>query len=94
MVRHQSRRPADAELRVLLRSFTNWRRSFVYRRLFIMLRREAEPAEINRVCGLYREEGLGVRKRRDRKWADGQWLTVESTEHHGCNPLEMPGCNH
>ena len=36
-----------------------------------MLRREGEPSGINRIYRLYREEGLGVRKRKGRKRAVG-----------------------
>jgi transposase InsO family protein len=58
-------------LRERLRSLANERRRFGYRRLFIMLRREGEPSGINRIYRLYREEGLGVRKRKGRKRAIG-----------------------
>ena len=71
MVRYQSRRPPETELRERLRSLANERRRFGYRRLFIMLRREGEPSGINRIYRLYREEGLGVRKRKGRKRATG-----------------------
>ena len=71
MVRYQSRRPPETELRERLRSLANERRRFGYRRLFIMLRREGEPSGINRIYRLYREEGLGVRKRKGRKRAIG-----------------------
>ena len=71
MVRYRSRRPPEAELRIRLRELANERRRFGYRRLFIMLRREGEPSGINRIYRLYREEGLGVRKRKGRKRAIG-----------------------
>lgn len=71
MVRYRSRRPAETELRGRLRELANERRRFGYRRLFIMLRREGEPSGINRIYRLYREEGLGVRKRKGRKRAVG-----------------------
>ena len=71
MVRYRSRRPPEAELRTRLRELANERRRFGYRRLFIMLRREGEPSGINRIYRLYREEGLGVRKRKGRKRAIG-----------------------
>lgn len=71
MVRYRSRRPPETELRERLRSLANERRRFGYRRLFIMLRREGEPSGINRIYRLYREEGLGVRKRKGRKRAIG-----------------------
>ena len=71
MVRYRSRRPPETELRERLRSLANERRRFGYRRLFIMLRREGEASGINRIYRLYREEGLGVRKRKGRKRAIG-----------------------
>jgi transposase InsO family protein len=70
-IRYRSKRPAETELRERLRSLANERRRFGYRRLFIMLRREGEPSGINRIYRLYREEGLGVRKRKGRKRAVG-----------------------
>jgi transposase InsO family protein len=71
MVRYQSRRPPDTELRIRLRDLANERKRFGYRRLFVLLRREGEPSGINRVYRLYREEGLTVRKRRARRRAVG-----------------------
>jgi len=71
MIRYQSRRPPERELRARLRDLANERRRFGYRRLFILLRREGEPSGINRIYRLYREEGLGVRKRKGRKRAIG-----------------------
>jgi putative transposase len=71
MVRYQSRRPPETELRERLRLLANERRRFGYRRLFIMLRREGETSGINRIYRLYREEGLGVRRRKGRKRAIG-----------------------
>lgn len=70
-VRYQSRRPPETELRARLRDLANERRRFGYRRLHILLRREGEPSGINRVYRIYREEGLGVRKRRARRRAVG-----------------------
>jgi transposase InsO family protein len=71
MVRYQSCRPPETELRGRLRDLVNERRRFGYRRLFILLRREGEPSGINRIYRLYREEGLTVRKRRSRRRAVG-----------------------
>ncbi len=71
MIRYRSRRPPETELRERLRSLANERRRFGYRRLFIMLRREGELSGINRIYRLYREEGLGVRRRKGRKRAVG-----------------------
>jgi hypothetical protein len=41
MIRYRSRRPPDAELRARLRDLANQRRRFGYRRLFILLRDQA-----------------------------------------------------
>ena len=71
MIRYTSRRPPETELRERLRDLANERRRFGYRRLFILLRREGEASGINRIYRLYREEGLGVRKRKGRKRAIG-----------------------
>ena len=71
MVRYQSRRPPDTELRGQLRELANARRRFGYRRLFVLLRKLGEPSGLNRVYRLYREEGLTVRKRRARRRAVG-----------------------
>ena len=71
MIRYRSRRPPEIGLREHLRTLANERRRFGYRRLFILLRREGEPSGINRIYRLYREEGLGVRKRKGRKRAIG-----------------------
>jgi transposase InsO family protein len=71
MIRYQSRRPTETELRQRLRVLANERRRFGYRRLFVLLRRDGEPSGINRIYRLYREEGLAVRKRRARRKAVG-----------------------
>jgi transposase InsO family protein len=71
MVRYQSQRAPDAELRGRLRDLANERRRFGYRRLFVLLRREGEASGINRIYRLYREEGLTVRKRKARRKAIG-----------------------
>ncbi len=44
MIRYQSRRPPETELRERLRELANERRRFGYRRLFILLRREGETS--------------------------------------------------
>lgn len=70
-VRYRSRRAPDTALRARLRSLAETRRRFGYRRLFVLLRREGEPAGKNRIYRLYREEGLTVRKRSARRRAVG-----------------------
>ena len=71
MVRYRSGRPPDIELRARLRDLANERRRFGYRRLFVLLRREGEASGINRFHRLYRDDGLSVRKRRERRKAVG-----------------------
>ncbi|KWT71598.1 Mobile element protein [Hyphomicrobium sulfonivorans] len=44
MIRNRSRQAPDMELRGRLRALANELRRFVYRRLFILLRREGEPS--------------------------------------------------
>ena len=61
----------DVELRTRLRDLANQRRRFGYRRLFILLRDQGEPSDVNRIYRLYREEGLTVRKRKARRKAIG-----------------------
>ena len=71
MIRYQSCRAPDTELRTQLRELANERKRFGYRRLFVLLRQQGEPSGINRIYRLYREEGLTVRKRRARRRAAG-----------------------
>ena len=71
MIRCRSQRAPDEGLRTRLRDLANERRRFGYRRLFVLLRREGEPSGINRICRLYSEEGLTVRKRKARRKAIG-----------------------
>ncbi|MGY4230291.1 transposase InsO family protein [Bradyrhizobium sp. USDA 4503] len=76
MIRYRSSRPPDAALRGRLRDLANERRRFGYRRLFVLLRRDGEPSGINRIYGLYREEGLTVHKRRARRKAVGTRASI------------------
>lgn len=69
MVRYQSQRAPDTALRGLLCELANERRRFGCRRLFVLLRREGEPSEINRIYRLYSEKELTVRKRKARRKA-------------------------
>ena len=71
MARYQSRRAPDTALRGRLRDLTNERRRFGYRQLFVLLRREWELSDINRIYRLYRKERLTVRKRKARRKALG-----------------------
>lgn len=71
MMRYQSKRPPEAELRQRLPDLANERGRFRYRRQFVLLRHDREPSGIKRIYRLYREEGLTVRKRRARRKAVG-----------------------
>lgn len=71
MIRYQSRRPPETELRTKIRDMATERKRFGYRRLFILLRQGGEPSGVNRIYRLYREEGLSVRKRQARRRAAG-----------------------
>ena len=71
VIRYRSVRPDDSALRRRLRELAQERRRFGYRRLFILLRRDGEASGISRIYRLYREEGLMVRKRRNRRKAIG-----------------------
>jgi putative transposase len=59
--RYQSRREAQAELRMRLRELAGSRVRYGYRRLTVLLRREGWTVNAKRVYRLYREEGLQVR---------------------------------
>jgi putative transposase len=71
MISYRSCRAPDSALRVQLRELANARRRFGYRRLFVLLRQQGERSGLNRIYRRYREEGLGVRKRRARRRAVG-----------------------
>ncbi len=68
--RYESKRN-DEVLRERLKSLSNERRRFGYRRLHILLKREGHTISHKKVYRLYSEEGLSVRKRRGRKRAIG-----------------------
>jgi putative transposase len=70
-VRYCSRRPDDGLLRERLRLLAHERRRFGYRRLHVLLRREGFQVNHKRLFRLYREERLGVRRRKGRKRALG-----------------------
>ena len=57
MIRYQSCRPPEIELRTRLRNLANERRRFGYRRLFILLRREGETSGINRIIVFIAKKG-------------------------------------
>jgi putative transposase len=71
MIRYRSCRPPEPALGFQRRELANEGNRFGYRRLFILLRQNGEPSAVNWIYRLYREEGLTVRKRRDRRRAIG-----------------------
>lgn len=52
MIRYQSKRPPETELRQRMRDLANERRRFRFLRLFVLLRRDCEPSGINLICWL------------------------------------------
>ena len=71
VIRYKQRRDDDAKLRERLRHLAQERRRFGYRRLHILLRREGVLINRKKTQRLYREEGLTVRRRKERKRAVG-----------------------
>ena len=67
--RYRSRADRREELRGRLRDLAGARLSYGYRRLGLLLRREGWQANHKLVYRLYREEGLGLRRRRPRRRA-------------------------
>lgn len=65
--RYAVRRQEPAGLRDRLRELAQERRRFGYRRLTVLLRREGWAVNHKRVYRLYREEGLGVRRRKRKR---------------------------
>jgi putative transposase len=69
VIRYQSRRGDDEELREKLRVLAHQRRRFGYRRLHILLQRDGIAINRKKTQRLYREEGLTVRRRKGRRRA-------------------------
>jgi putative transposase len=65
--RYAVRRQEPGGLRERLRGLAQERCRFGYRRLTVLLRREGWPVNHKRVYRLYREEGLGVRRRKGKR---------------------------
>ena len=66
-VRYESLADPQIALRLRLRDLATSRVGYGYRRLYILLRREGWQVNHKRVYRLYREEGLGMRKRPPRR---------------------------
>jgi len=66
--RYERHRQGEEEkLKARLRTLAGERRRFGYRRLTVLLRREGWPVNHKRVYRLYRQEGLGVRRRKRKR---------------------------
>ena len=78
--RYVSQRTADTAIRKRLEELAADRRRFGYRRLHILLRREGIKVNHKKLCRLYKEERLTVRKRGGRKRALGSRALIASPE--------------
>ena len=71
VMRYQSTRSDDADLRAAMKKVAHERRRFGYRRIHLMLNRQGIVMNQKKLRRLYREESLQVRKRGGRKRALG-----------------------
>jgi len=65
--RYQCRETEESGIRERLRELAAKRRRYGYRRLAVLLKRAGETVNHKRVYRLYREEGLGVRRRKGKR---------------------------
>jgi putative transposase len=70
-VRYEATRGDDSALRERMKAIAHERRRFGYRRIHVLLKREAYVVNHKRLFRLYREERLAVRRRGGRKRAIG-----------------------
>jgi len=61
------RQEQEEKLKARLRILAGERRRFGYRRLTVLLRREGQRVNAKRIYRLYREEGVGVRRRKRKR---------------------------
>ena len=80
--RYRSRRDPRAELRIRLRDLAASRVHYGYPRLWVLLRREGWLVNKKLVYRLYREEGLGIRRRKPRR-RDVARVLEQVTSHRG-----------
>lgn len=81
LIRYKSRCTGDDGIRRRLRDLSAQRKRFGYRGLHILLGREGVHINHKKLRRLYREEGLSVCKRRDRKRAVGTRLPLAGPSH-------------
>ena len=70
--RYRRRGPDEAGLRKRLKELAAERRRYGYRRLTVLLKRAGEVVNHKRVYRLYREEGLSVRRRKQKRHGSGE----------------------
>ena len=76
MLRYQSKRGCDQEIRDRLRELGEQRPRFGYRRLHVLLRREGETLNLKKTRRLYREEKLHLRPKKRRLKRQGEPVTA------------------
>ena len=78
--RYEGERGSDNELRTRMRELAGERKRFGSPRLHIMLKREGLVVNHKRTERIYREEGLGLRRKRRRKGAAGARVILPAPE--------------
>ena len=78
--RYEAKRGNDDELRTRMRELAGERKRFGSPRLHIMLKREGLVVNHKRTERIYREEGLGLRRKRRRKGTAGARVIIPAPE--------------
>ncbi len=78
--RYEAKRDNDDELRTRMRELARERKRFGSPRLHIMLKREGLVVNHKRTERIYREEGLGLRRKRRRKGTAGARVIIPAPE--------------
>ena len=76
-IRHESKRPDDAELRDQVKQIASERRRFGYRRIHVLLEREGIHFNLKKLRRIYSEDKLQVKRRGGRKRALGTRRPME-----------------
>ena len=76
-IRHESKRPDDAELRDQVKQIASERRRFGYRRIHVLLEREGIHLNLKKLRRIYSEDKLQVKRRGGRKRALGTRRPME-----------------